>query len=331
MKEKKNINHLENWAALILAVLTVISILVQILISTSRQLSPLETSLFSVLQFIFSLGFAWVLAKISFRSEFVRSQKQFAIAAFRRIKEIDMTVERVLFRINSQMKIADANTLKELDVIFEIAKGIRQSIKSSIADWSDIIGEELATIEKIESLTFQEEIMSDKIKNEPLSNSEESKKILEILDQKQKEVTKLVETLPPSLQVETKKRRKSSSYELVTKELQKQVDENEFITVDGFWTEGFQKDIKDFKIGDKLVVQQGDVEDRIGSMIAYDENGNSIGVILNGSENSRNYADFFDILSSFIRKSKFQIELLNIEAEPFKGNEERHYFTAKIL
>jgi hypothetical protein len=40
----------------------------------------------------------------------------------------------------------------ELDVITEIGIGIRESIRSSISDWADIIGDEIETVEKIQMI-----------------------------------------------------------------------------------------------------------------------------------------------------------------------------------
>jgi len=331
--KKDKSNYFEYFIVIILAVLVTAIIIIQISISNNRQLNPLETSLFSILQFIFSLGFAWVLAKISFKSQFIKSQKQFAIAAFRRIKEIDMTIERVLNRISSQMKTTDPNTYKELDVIFEIAKGTRQSIKSSIADWSDIIGEELATIEKIELLSNIEETIYDRISNDFLPNTEENQKLLEKLEQKQKEVIKLIETLPPSLQTQTKKENnKLTSLETMNTKFQKEIDKNNYLCLDGFWDETFQKDILHFKVGDILTVHQGDAGSRIGAMIAYDKEGNSVGVITNSSLGLLDYDTFFDRLISFLHKSVFDVEILEIRKTPLKTKkEERHYFIVKIL
>lgn len=324
-KEKLKI---EDCIAIILAILIVALIITQIVISCYRPLNALETSLFSILQFVFSLGFAWILAKISFRAEFVRSQKQFAIAAFRRIKEIDITIERVLNRIKFQMKNADPNTYKELDVILEIAKGTRQSIKSSIADWSDIIGEELATIDKIESLTDEEDAINDKIQDDSISNTHQSNKIYEKLEKKQKEVEKLLETLPPSLQVATKKQfNKVDKFE-IQKELKKELKENTYLLLEGFWDNTFQKDIFDFNVGDKLTARYGDAANRIGAMIVYDKHENSIGVLTN-SKSGLHYHDFFELLTRVIRKSIFEVEITEIMAE--ENNSGRHYFTVKFL
>lgn len=328
-KKKKPFN-LQIWTAIILGVICCIIVPIQVGIGISRQLSPLETILFSILQFIFSIGFAWISAKITSKADFIRSQKQFAIAAFRRIKEIDITVERVLNRVKLQMKTADANTHKELDVILEISRGIRQSIKSSIADWSDIIGEEIATIEKIEILTLEEEIITDKIKTKNISSNEENQNILKELEKKQDEVMKLIATLPPALQTETKKGRvKNASFEQAMNLLQKELKENNFIKLNGFWDKSFEKDIWEFKEGDKLTVKQGDVARRIGAMIAYDNDKKAIGVMTNDKFDFLSYSEYYDLLFSVVGKSSFQVEIISIRKESSIGD--RHYFTTKII
>ncbi|MEW6467731.1 MAG: hypothetical protein AB1458_02340 [Bacteroidota bacterium] len=337
MKEKNTKSNIEGVTAFILAALTIITMALQIIISSYRLLSPLETSLFSVLQFLFSLGFAWVLARISFRSEFTKSQKQFAIAAYRRIKEIDIAVERVIVRANSEMKTTDSTTMRELDLIQEIAKGIRQSIKSSVADWSDIIGEEITTVEKIESLNYQEEIITSKIEEIRGHNSEQNKKIIESLELHQKEVKKLIQSLPVSLQLATKKpKNKISSFERATEAFEEEKKKIGYISIEGFWDPTFEHDIYDFKVGDVLTVMQGDVDKRIGAMVAYDKDGKSVGVMINGAFArglSLSYIEFFDALVLYLGKSKFQVEIQSIviENQKRKFEDERHYFSVKIL
>ncbi|HEY7770496.1 MAG TPA: hypothetical protein VIB55_20200, partial [Longimicrobium sp.] len=130
--------------------------LVAQVISARGTPTTLETALFSVLQFVFSLAFAWILTRIAAREEFVASQKAFAIAAYRRINEIDEGVGRLIARANAQARAASPELLRELDVTIAIALGVRASIKSSIADWGDVIGDEITTIKRIEEIQDQQ-------------------------------------------------------------------------------------------------------------------------------------------------------------------------------
>jgi len=233
------------------------------------------------------------------------------------------------------METADASTFKELDVILEIARGIRQSIKSSIADWTDIIGEEIETVEKIETLNFQEELMTQKLRQDNNSKMDQDDKIMEQLDHNQKEILTLLKKLPLSLQISSKNpQSKIDTIENVNKFLQNQIEKNGYIEARGFWDKTFEKDILEFNVGDKLTVQQGDVGKRTGAMVAYDKDLKSVGVIINsGSFQNKifglTYSEYFDALISFIGISRFQIELTEIEDPDPKNN--RHYFRGKIL
>ena len=137
------------WFAVALALLTAATIILRIS-TCNAETTKLETTLFSILQFLFSIGFAYVLAQIVPRDQFMKSQRRFAVAAYRRIKEIDRGVEHLLSRTRYQMKVVSKETLRELEVIRAIAAGICESIKSSVADWGDVIREEIETLEKIE-------------------------------------------------------------------------------------------------------------------------------------------------------------------------------------
>ena len=60
------------------------------------KITRTETTLFGVLQFIFAVTFAWFLARSSSEREFQQRQKNFAISAYRRIREISRAAERML-------------------------------------------------------------------------------------------------------------------------------------------------------------------------------------------------------------------------------------------
>ena len=78
---------------LLIAILITISL--QIFLS-GQESTRLETSLFSILQFIFSLGFSWLLARMSMREHFLQSQRNVALSAYRRSIEISNAVNRLI-------------------------------------------------------------------------------------------------------------------------------------------------------------------------------------------------------------------------------------------
>lgn len=195
----KRLISFEAFAAIILLILTVIVIGLQIYYSGSNS-TKLETSLFSVLQFILSLGFSWLLARITLQSEFKKSQKNFAIAAYRRILEINNAIERLINRVNSHMKNSGPELSHELDVISEVTLGVRESIQSSVADWADIIGEEIEKINRIQKLKEQKFEQTSQIKDLDSGQS-----IDKILSQLNEQINGLESSLPATLRFTTDK------------------------------------------------------------------------------------------------------------------------------
>jgi hypothetical protein len=90
--------------------------------------------------------------RASFRREFEEGQRTFAVAAYRRICEIDMSASRLINRIRARTTHEDSVVLSELNTLLAVALGIRQTARSSIADWADVIGEEIAAMEQIEEI-----------------------------------------------------------------------------------------------------------------------------------------------------------------------------------
>jgi hypothetical protein len=324
---KRGMNIFDIIFAIILLILTVASIILQIFFSSPNS-TKIETSLFSIIQFVFSLAFTWLVARISFRNEFQESQKKFAISAYRRIIEISNSVERLINRTISHSGKVDPDKNHELDVITEIGVGIRESIKSSIADWADIIGDEIETLEKIQ--VIRETQSSDKL-DEKLSIDVPN---LQEQEQEQKDdiaVENLVSTLPKSLRItaEGVKGDYLSRVRRGTLKFKREEKRKGCIEVEGFYEPPFEIDIYNFKKGDILQVRIGDAGDRIAALIAYDDSGHSVGVIENKLAGiADSYFEGINILIRYLHRSQFQIQItdiLDIEIE------ERHYFRGNIL
>jgi hypothetical protein len=136
------------------AALAVVIFQVDLLSSPGTQQASItaETALFSTLQFVLSIGFAWVLSRASFRREFAEGQKAFATAAYRRTREIEAATNRLITRTSRPRPEGSPDLKNELEVISAVALGIQQAVRFSIADWSDVIGEEIEKLEEIEQL-----------------------------------------------------------------------------------------------------------------------------------------------------------------------------------
>jgi hypothetical protein len=139
--------------AIIFWLLTAFTFGYQVYVTQSRPLSNLENALLDILQFIFALWFSIIIAKYSFEKDYKKNQKRFALSAFRRIKEIDIWVDRII-------EIIKRNDSDEVDnlapMIHEMSLWIKRWIQSSIADWVDVIWEEVETFNKIVDLNNSE-------------------------------------------------------------------------------------------------------------------------------------------------------------------------------
>lgn len=145
-------------AAITLCLLAVACFILQAL-SMSPTTSRVETALFSCLQFLLTAGFTWFSTRAVSRHEFEQSMKRYAISAYRRIADIERLVSR-LQRVVGKMITEDAET-NNLSVIEAMVSDAEQIVRSSIADWADVIGEELLAIEKIKRLEQEKVELSE--------------------------------------------------------------------------------------------------------------------------------------------------------------------------
>ena len=320
---------IEAGLAIVLGVLVVVTITLQILTADSET-STLETSLFSILQFVFSIGFAALLARMSTRQEFTRSQRQFAIAAYRRTREIDGAVDRLIRRADSLEK--DGKEAQGgVDAFREIAAGMKMSIASSIADWGDVIGEELVTVEKLDAVRRnQARAASESALTEGMRDYDSSDVILQELKSQQTEVRDLLESLPYSLQLAVHER---NALETIRddfwQELSDALRSRGGINLCAFWTPDFERDVHELVEGAEVTIRFGDVNSRIGALIAYDKEGRSLGVVTNSSD-GLSYAEFAMALVHYCGKSEISASVVEIERDGESNGEERHYFDLRI-
>jgi hypothetical protein len=319
---KRHINF-DVVTASILLLLTAIVIILQILFSGPNS-TRLETSLFSIIQFILALAFSWILARISLKEEFRKSQKSFAIAAYRRITEIDAAIERLIDRTSSHIRIGHPETKKELDVILEISLGVRESIKSSISDWADIIGEEIVTINKIKEL--QEEKFMQPLRSTDYNTKD---KIIELNNK----IEEMLSSLPTPLRLSTEA--ESLSYtekqEIVKSLLDQEIVDKGFISLEGYCDDDFDSNIGTCNVGDRLKVRIGDGKRRKSVLIAYDQDNKSKGVILNKFSAFGPYPETMMLFLDSFEQSEFDIELISIQRRPDEACEVYYNFSAKLL
>lgn len=273
-----------------------------------------EQALISTLQLLSSVWFGWVIANISSEQAFLEKQKKFAFSAYRRIKEIEIALGRLFGRVDA--KIGNGGSTSELDVVKEIALSLQTTVQSSKADWADIIGEEIQTLEKIERLG----------ETELTPNSDVREK-----------TKKLIQKLPESLKVQARdilysRKRIAESIASFSKELA----DNGYLEFQGFWDPTFDKDIFSLPLGTKMYVSVDDVGGRVGTLIAHTDTGESLGVITNRAVGVVSYHEFTEVVMDVLGKSKFVGEY-SLKGELYKPKKsrnshdrERHYFKMRV-
>jgi hypothetical protein len=318
-KSTFSLPHAFSW---ILGLLAAGTLTLQI-ITADGKTTTLETALFSVLQFVFSLGFAWILTRIAAKNEFIESQKAFAIAAYRRINEIDEGVGRLISRATAQSRIASPDVQRELELVMAIALGVRASIKSSIADWGDVIGEEITTINRIEEIK-DEQIALLETPQQPTTDSTatDAAALRKQLETNNEQLGRLLKSLPPSLRLVAEDTKPTRDPVLLHRErLEEETRRTGTIRLKGFWEPGLERDIRSYAVGDHLTIRLGNIGDRSRVLCAHALTGESVGIIVNNG--AGRYYVFSEALLSFFESDEITVEISTIEPD---DHADRHYF-----
>lgn len=327
---KKIIPSLNNVVSFVLGILIITIISIQI-ITLNENTTIVETTLFNILQFVFSIAFAWHLSSIVSQNEFRKSQKKFAVSAYRRINEIKKGVERLSLRLNSQKDISFQETKHELEIIDAITESIHETIISSIADWGEIIGEELKSIEKIEEFEREKMLLTQKshLEYSPNSSDEKDKLLVEI-EEKSGMIEKLLSELPVEMQL-NEKDKQSTSYSSLSNSALEEMDMLGFIKLKCFWREDFfDTDINSYNLGDKLVVEVGSLKSSTKVLLVKDKSGHILGQVLNYfGDKSVKYSTFRDWIIHYLGRPKFEVELLNMD--PYLTKNKIRNFELKII
>ena len=303
--------------AVVLGLLVAVVVILQIIL-TGPSTTTLETTLFSILQFLLSLGFAWVLSRLSFRREFEDSQKRFAVAAFRRICEIDMAASRLISAIRSGISQSRPDSQSELKILHAISVGIRQTAKSSIADWGDIIGEEIATMEKIEDLKIEQETLSENSRVGSIEGESvpEVRKLEESLKALENQLDQLSQALPAPLKILARSsiRHDDNGISRAHDYFAQQLHQSGTLSLKGFWEPncGFSESVDHLEVGQMLTASIGDSKDRVASLLIRDKNNDVVGVVTNSAMAS-DYPEFVAGIVRAIGSSQFPIKLSSID------------------
>ncbi len=320
MKNKKTNNKLTIWATIILGVLTICAFVLQI-VSANETTTQLDTALFSIIQFILSLGFGWVLTKAITKEEYEESTKKFAVGAYRRIADIDRMVTRLQNEIEKMRQDYPEDKYHALDVVKAIVVDINQTIQSSVSDWTDVIGDELLTLQKIQSLEEEK----NKIINEPPPT--EPNKITERLENLENSINKLASTLPPKLRYQTKET--PFDHEEAAQKMIEAFHSDTGLRLNAFWDTSFEVDPCNMKKGEKVYVAVDSINRRIGALIVKNSKGKAVGVVTNNLGSS--YENFRRVMGLCFYESRFSAEITYIGPHRSGKKDETQNFTIRVL
>lgn len=333
---KSNTPRNEIIPAIILAILAIVTITLEI-IFVNEQTTKIETTLFGILELVFSIGFAWLLARRSYRKDFDERQKSFAVAAYRRILEIERAISRLLARVTRKMQESRGGIKLELDVIKEMATGVCDTTLSSVGDWSDIIGEEITKIKEIETVRRKEQNLKlefdDNLKyNSDIDKEKEYEKKVEELENLKKS---LIESLPKNLQIiASSEAEEEDSARDMFRKLKAVYEEKGTFQLEGFWAEkdGFTGDLKDLEPGNVLSVTLADVGERESCLTVFDKNSKPLGILINRIHTwgpvKGGYDGFTSSVVRAAKSSKFEIEIISVDKTSKLG---RIYFNANVV
>jgi|DeeseametaMP0747_FD_contig_123_23512_length_7049_multi_7_in_0_out_1_5 hypothetical protein len=298
----------------------IILIIVQAL--SANTASKLEISLISSFQFIFSIAFTWILSQVAFESSYKEKQKKFAIGAFRRIKEIERNVKRTQDYIEQSLR--DENDHKScLKVAKSNLTNAQDTINSSIADWADIIEDEIEISLQIDRLeTGTEVVPYENDKSKPTNP----------------DIEELSKKLPPSLRTKISV---SDDSEKSVKEaviyLRKLILEDGYLDLRGFWEprDAFMKDLSRINVSDNVYVARGITNNRTGAILLYDDDGNSLAVVTNRTGGKYDtFADALDAVYDRTLRPKIfggqPVQAEVIEIEEYDPKIERQYIKVRV-
>jgi hypothetical protein len=191
---------LEIVAAVVLGVAAVVAFGAQAL-SADEGTTQTEQVLFNLVQFILTVGFAWFSTRAISRREFEQGIRRFALAAYRRVADIDSLVERLRGEVSSMLAEAQPKPESELLVVQAMTVDTCQIIKSAIADWADVIGEELETLATIERLQFRKADVAGEPERAPTQ--------VQTVDI-ENQIADLVSLLPAELQVDVRTKQQTA-------------------------------------------------------------------------------------------------------------------------
>lgn len=277
-QKEKTVSPIELFVTIILGLLAIGAFIIQI-VWTGDKTTSTETSLFNLLQFVITLGFAWFSTRAISKVEFEKSIKKFAISAYRRISDIEKMNHRLHKEIIEMMSLSPADDQNNLRVVEAIVYDTAQVVRSSIDDWGDVIGNELIALEKIRRLEHEKrEIKSFSERIGVLSESNHDSKLEMIENQ----LSELRSSLPSLLQITSKTQNELDQFSADTAAawlVEKHIEtDGLLLKVVAGSDYSFEPDPKKLNFNQKLFINKGSGE---RGLEVFDKEGNILGRVLN--------------------------------------------------
>jgi hypothetical protein len=305
-----------NKLAFALFALVVITIGVQV--ARVGGQTQTEAALFNILQFSLSLTASVLLARASIGKEYHDRQRTLALSAFRRIREIELSLDRLTWYISQKMESRGGSDCGELETIGQSVLGLKASTNSALRDWSDIIGDQIEKIERMEELEKQRiSLLSESYSELPHATinglSRTRRAMLEI----DSELASLEGEVPVSLRVQEDGNELRNRYLKTAEiELRMELERIGSVKLNGIWhpNESFDRSPAELRQGESLRVSVGDAGARIGALIVYDSVERSVGVIVNSLGVPMPYRDFVEALTGMVGSSRFSVTLEEVSS-----------------
>ena len=257
-------------------------------ISSTEEATKTESALFSILQLVFSTYVAWAVTDHYTKKSFIDSQKKFAISSFRRIKEIQHCVGKLYSYLNRE----NPNGINQ-EVVSNGLDHVNNLICSSIADWSDVIEDELRLTQEYERL---KEIKNDTTWSQGIEKKDS--RVLDQLESLRGKIEQIESELPPELRAMyqgTIQHKLISGCKLYSEIYKK----DGHISFNCLWDKDRFSDANIFSVGDTVKMGLCNIGGIDNSLVALDQELNPLGVLTNNYRDSESYEEFKQVIIWF--------------------------------
>lgn len=180
-----------DYLSLIILILLALAVFLVRIFIPDLDKTPLVDTLFSFFEITFSILIGFILQRLDSTKKFQENLRSYGLSAYRRISDISKSLARARREINLKRKSSTDADAQVLDIISVIIEGADDTVKSSITDWADIIGDDLKTQERLLEL---EASLSIQMQSN-VESQEKERRIQEL----QNEIQALKSKLPYSL------------------------------------------------------------------------------------------------------------------------------------